>query len=98
MSNFFEEHITQDAIGRTSLKGGVIAVSSRALIAIVQIGTTIVLARLLTPDDFGLVAMVAALIGFAPALIELGTSDAATQKSQITQGVVSALFWFNMAM
>ena len=42
--------------------------------------------------------MVAAVIGFAPALIDLGTSDAATQKSQITRGEVSALFWFNMAM
>ena len=53
MTNFFEEHITQDAIGRTSLKGGVIAVSGKAVIAIVQIGTTMVLARLLTPTTSG---------------------------------------------
>ena len=50
-----------------------------------QLASTILLARMLSPHDFGLVAMVLALVGFAPMLIDLGTSEASTQKTHITQ-------------
>jgi PST family polysaccharide transporter len=56
------------------------------------------LARLLSPHDFGLVAMVTALVLFAPILVDLGTSDASTQKSHITRTEVSTLFWLNVAI
>ena len=63
-----------------------------------QLASTILLARILSPHDFGLVAMVIALVGFAPMLIDLGTSEASTQKTHITQADISALFWLNIAV
>lgn len=73
-------------------------IAARALNVVVQVASTILLARLLSPYDFGLVAMVAALVGFAPMLIDLGTSDASAQKTYITEAEVSALFWLNIGM
>ena len=60
-----------------------------------QMGTLVVLARLLPPSAFGLLAMVAA-IGLVLDLVkEFGLSSATIQKSDITHGQVSALFWVN---
>src|SRR4029079_7425197 len=54
-----------------------------------------VLARLLRPSAFGLLAMVAA-IGLVLDLVkEFGLSSATIQKSDITHAQVSALFWIN---
>ena len=53
---------------------------------------------MLSPHDFGLVAMVIALVGFAPMLIDLGTSEAATQKTHISHTDISTLFWLNIAI
>jgi PST family polysaccharide transporter len=56
------------------------------------------LARLLTPEDYGLVSMVVAFTGFAPILTDLGVRDAVTQRSRISHGEMTALFWFTMAV
>ncbi len=42
--------------------------------------------------------MVLALVGFAPMLIDLGTTDASTQKTHITEAEISTLFWLNIAI
>ena len=42
--------------------------------------------------------MMLALVGFAPMLIDLGMSEASTQKTQISHVEVSALFWLNVAI
>jgi PST family polysaccharide transporter len=65
---------------------------------LVQVGSTILLARLLSPHDYGVVAMVFALVGFAPMLIDLGTTDATVQKESITHVDASALFWVKVAI
>ena len=52
----------------------------------------------LTPEDVGLVGMVSVFTGLAPVLIDLGTRDAAVQKSKITEEEVSALFWLTMGI
>ena len=60
-----------------------------------QMGTLVVLARLLPPSAFGLLAMVAA-IGLVLDLVkEFGLSSATIQKSDITHAQISALFWIN---
>jgi PST family polysaccharide transporter len=64
----------------------------------VQVGSTILLARLLSPHDYGLVAMVFALLAFAPMLVDMGTSEACVQKTRVTPAEVSALFWLNVAI
>lgn len=73
-------------------------VVARAINAFVQVATTVLLARLLTPHDYGLVGIVTAMMAFAPLLVDLGTTDASVQKGHTTRGEISALFWLNMAI
>lgn len=98
VDSYFEENKPYDGLGRASLHSGVAFVVVRGINVFVQIASTILLARLLSPHDFGLVAMVLALIGFAPFLIDLGTSDAASQKKHISRVEISTLFWLNVAV
>jgi PST family polysaccharide transporter len=98
VEHYFAENKAYEGLGRASLHSSVIFIAARGVNIFVQLASTIVLARLLSPHDFGLVAMVLALVGFAPMLIDLGTADASTQKTHITQTEISALFWLNVAI
>ena len=55
-----------------------------------------ILARLLTPRDFGLVAMVWTIMGFLRVFKEAGLSTATVQREGITHAQVSNLFWINV--
>src|SRR5262249_15947351 len=60
--------------------------------------STMILARLLTPRDFGLVAMVTTIIGFFRIFNEAGLSTATVQCDGITHAQVSNLFWTNVTV
>jgi PST family polysaccharide transporter len=98
LAKYFEENQPHAGLGRKSLHSGVIFVAARGVNIFVQLASTIVLARLLGPHDFGLVAVVLALVGFAPMLIDLGTTEASAQQTQISHGEISSLFWLNIAI
>ena len=57
--------------------------------------TTIILARLLAPADFGLVAMAAVVIGFIELFKDLGTASAVIQRKDPSQGLLASVFWLN---
>lgn len=63
-----------------------------------QLGSTVFLARLLTPEDYGIVGMVTVLLGFLTLFKDMGLSQATIQKSEINQAQVSNLFWVNVAI
>ena len=58
----------------------------------------IVLARLLTPDDYGLIGMVAILVNFVGMFQYLGLSTATVKWAELNHQQVSTLFWINMAL
>jgi polysaccharide transporter, PST family len=95
---YFTENKAYAGLGRQALRSGVTFVAARGVNIFVQLASTVLLARLLGPHDFGLVAMVLALAGLAPMLIDMGTSEASTQKTHITRAEISALFWLNVAI
>ncbi|MGJ4949749.1 lipopolysaccharide biosynthesis protein [Bradyrhizobium sp. HKCCYLS20291] len=90
---YFEEHRESSDLGRRALRGGIISIVIQYGNAVLQIVAAIVLARLLAPEDFGLVAIVTVLTSFAPLLIDFGLLDATAQRSRITPAQVSGLFW-----
>src|SRR3974390_2884442 len=95
---YFEDHRESRDLGRAALRGGAISVAVQYGNGVLQIVAAIFLARLLTPDDFGLVAIVTVLTSFAPLLIDFGLGDATTQRSKITPSQVSSLFWLSSGM
>src|SRR5262245_9805990 len=92
---YFEEHKESGDLGRLALRGGIASVAMQYGNGVLQIAAAVVLARLLAPEDFGLVAIVTVLTSFAPLLIDFGLGDATTQRSRITRGQISSLFWLS---
>jgi PST family polysaccharide transporter len=88
------DHLVKD-VGRRSRRGGAILLSAQGIRVLGQMGTLVVLVRLLPPSAFGLLAMVAAIGVILDLVKEFGLSSATIQKQDITQAQVSALFWIN---
>jgi len=63
---------------------------------VLQIAGTMVLARLLTPADYGLFGMVTVLVNFAQMFKDAGLSMATVQKDKISHEQISTLFWINV--
>lgn len=60
--------------------------------------SAIVLARLLTPQDYGLIGMVAIIVGFLGMFQYLGLSTATIKWSELNHQQVSTLFWLNVGL
>lgn len=65
---------------------------------VISLGVTAVLARLLTPADFGVIAMVAVIAGFLSILAEAGLSTAVVQKRDLSERALSSLFWLGLGV
>jgi len=64
---------------------------------LISIATTAILARILVPDDYGLIGMVATLTALLLVFSDMGLSWATVQRDHLTQIQVSNLFWVNVA-
>jgi O-antigen/teichoic acid export membrane protein len=95
---YFENHKASSDLGRLALRGGIISVAMQYGNGALQLVAAIILARLLAPEDFGIVAIVTVVTSFAPALIDFGLGDATTQRSKVTPSQVSSLFWLSTAI
>jgi PST family polysaccharide transporter len=73
-----------------------LTLSSQGAQFLLQSVATVVLARLLLPADYGLVAMATAITGMAQAFSDLGLSPATIQQHEISHEQVSTLFWINV--
>jgi PST family polysaccharide transporter len=91
------DHLTHD-LGRRSRRGGAVLLGAQVVRVLGQMATLVVLARLLPPSAFGLLAMVAAIGVVLDLVKEFGLSAATIQKQDITHAQVSALFWINTAV
>jgi O-antigen/teichoic acid export membrane protein len=94
---FSTGHLSLD-LKKRSVRGGAVTFGSQGVRFVVTIVSTMVLARLLSPEDFGIVAMVSTLTGFIMVFKDLGLSMATVQRSEINHSQVSALFWVNIAI
>lgn len=88
------EQPTQSRAARGLLSTGTSQLGQMVL----QLVSVAVLARLLTPEDFGLVAMVLIVIGVADLFRDLGLSNAAIAAKELSVGMRSNLFWANAGM
>jgi O-antigen/teichoic acid export membrane protein len=81
-----------------SVRGGAITMASQGVAQCVHLVTVIFMARLLLPEDHGMLAMVMAVIGFAVLFKDVGLSSATIQREKLTMDQVSVLFWINAAL
>ncbi len=85
----------KDLRART-IRGGFAKLCSQAANFALRLGALMILARLLDPDDFGLVAMVTVLTGVLSLFRDFGLSTAAVQRTRVTDEQLSTLFWINV--
>jgi PST family polysaccharide transporter len=82
---------------RKSVVGGVAAVSAQGAKFVVQMAAMMALARLLSPEDFGLQGMVVVVTGFLGIFRDAGLGMATVQRLEVTHEQTSTLFWINVA-
>jgi O-antigen/teichoic acid export membrane protein len=91
-------HPAIDELKQKSVRGGVVAVFAQGAKLVVFTATMMLLARLLSAEDFGLQGMVAVLTGFLSLFREAGLGAATVQRLEVTQEQISTLFWINVAV
>ncbi len=96
MDKYFQtEHLKSD-LKRRAVRGAGATVLSQIFSFVVHLSSTIILARLLTPDDFGLVTMVTTFSLLLQNFGLNGFTEAIIQKEELNHKVVSTLFWANI--
>lgn len=83
---------------RSAVRGAGATVLGAGISFAVQLGAMVVLARILTPADFGVVAMVATFSLLLEAFGMAGFTEAILQGENITHGLAGNLFWINVGV
>lgn len=92
-----ELHTEQGGLQRRVLHGSGLVLTGQAVRLSLQLGSTVLLARLLAPEAFGLVAMVAAFTSLFM-LFGLALTPAIVQSEHPTGQQLSFLFWLNLGL
>lgn len=94
---FSQQHFNTDDLAanlkQRSIQSGLITFASQPIKLVLGIGSTAILARLLTPGDFGLLAMITPLFSLVDSLSNFGLETAVIQKDRLNQEQASAIFW-----
>ena len=94
----FRGAVDGDGLRRLAVRGAGVTVLAQSLGFAIQMIATVVLARLLTPADFGLVTMVTT---FSLLLMNFGLNgftEAVLQREEIDHALASNLFWINVGL
>jgi lipopolysaccharide exporter len=93
-----EEEVDDLARPSVRLGAGQLA-ASKGFQLVFRMATSLVLARLLEPSDFGLLGLVGVLMVFLQRTIaESGTTNALVQREHVSARLASSVFWFNLTV
>ncbi|MBI2810514.1 MAG: lipopolysaccharide biosynthesis protein [Candidatus Melainabacteria bacterium] len=91
-AHFSTEHLSADIGGRT-VRAGTVTVLSQGIKLLLQIGSMVLLARLLTPEDYGLFGIVTAVTALGLIIKDMGLAAATLNSATLNHQQVSNLFW-----
>ena len=97
-AELFDSATLSADLARKSVRGGVTTLGVQLGRTSVQMLGVVVLARVLTPQDYGLVAMATVVVGLAQMFKDAGLATATVQTDAISESQISTLFWLNMAV
>ena len=98
LENPFDIDDGPEGLKQRSLRGSFVTVLSQATKMAIQLGSQIILARLLFPAEFGLLAMAYPVLAFVQVFNDIGLGQAIIQRPTLVPAQVSALFWVNLAI
>lgn len=85
-------------LGRSAARGAFVTVGGQGIRILVQVLSVAVLARLLDPGDYGLLAMVLVIVGVGEIFRDFGLSSAAIQAKDLSRAQRDNLVWLNTAI
>jgi O-antigen/teichoic acid export membrane protein len=88
----------RERIAQRAAKGALALAVAKPVKGVLTLVFIAALARLLTPADFGLVAMVAVVTRFIDVFRDAGLSVATIQREDLTEAQLSSVFWLNAAI
>jgi PST family polysaccharide transporter len=91
-------NLNTESLKADTLRGGADTALAQVVKLGLQFASVAVLSRLLSPSDFGLVAMVTAVTGGLRVIKDGGLSTATVQKQDINEEQISTLFWINLSL
>lgn len=90
--------MSEEGLGSRAAKGAATTLAGQGVKLVIQLASVVILARILSPTDYGLLAMVAAVMGIADLFRDFGLSSAAIQAKTLTNHQRDNLFWINTAL
>ena len=96
VDHYFQTDDLKDNLRRRSVHGAAFTITSIGTKFAINASATMILARLLTPQDFGLVAMVVSITGMVTIFRDLGLATATVQSPSLDHSRVNTLFWLNV--
>jgi PST family polysaccharide transporter len=96
-SGAFRPVAEHSELRRLAVRGAAATVSAQALTLAAQVVSTVVLARLLTPADFGVVAMVTTFSLLLMSFGSNGFNEVVIQRENLNRFQASNLFWITCA-
>jgi O-antigen/teichoic acid export membrane protein len=87
-----------ESTGKKAVRALAVVGSGKVMEKVLSFGTTLVLARLLSPEDYGIMAMAVIVIGFVDFFNEIGISSAIVQRTPITQRELDGCFWISVGL
>lgn len=97
MSESPVEAPTQD-LKKRAVRGSMIVLGAQGFHLVLHVISVMTLARLLTPADFGIVAMVAPVQALAVLIKTIGLGDAVIQRQDLKPSQLNALFWIQLGV
>jgi len=85
-----------DDIAESAIKGIFWIGSGQVIKQVVGILTYVMLVRLLTSDDFGVMSMALVFVGFSMLFVEFGIGTAIVHRQDISDTALSSAFWINL--
>ena len=92
-AGLFQMTPSSSGLRRRAIRGAGVTVVAQGLVFASQLLSTVVLARVLMPSDFGLVAMVTTFSLLLTSFGPNGYSEAVMQSERMTHKLASTLFW-----
>lgn len=94
-NGLFEDRHVVSNLRNLVMRGGAVKIASRAVLFGLRIAGVVVMARLVSPDDYGLFLMATSFTVLLGMFDDIGLSKATVQRQEINHAQVSTLFWVN---
>ncbi|GAA1856047.1 lipopolysaccharide biosynthesis protein [Microbacterium koreense] len=87
-----------DSLAHSAARGALFTLGAQLARILLQLLSVVVLARLLTPYDYGLLAIALVVIGVGEIFRDFGLTSASVQAPHLSHGQRDNLFWINTAL